>query len=62
VLGRFTHANDLHYYLELAPGRSMVIPAWMTEEGECSQMTWGLDPICSLKSLLKVHSLLLSKD
>ena len=36
------------------------IPLWMTDEEACGRMTIGIEPMCSLASLVKLHSLLQS--
>jgi hypothetical protein len=36
------------------------IPMWMTDEQGCGRMTIGVEPVCSLASLAKLHALLRS--
>jgi hypothetical protein len=36
------------------------VPVWMTDEAYCSRLTFGLDPLCAMRALLELQSLLQS--
>lgn len=38
--------------------KRLAVPVWMSNQDQCENMTWGVDPHCSWESLLKLMRLL----
>ena len=59
VVGRQRYGGQWFYVIDVGKHRSTV-PQWMTDPVACAGLTWGVDPVCSLGSLLQLLNLLQS--
>jgi hypothetical protein len=60
VVSRIRYGSQWHYVLDLGHQR-LCVPRWMTDPVYCGELTWGLDPVCSLTSHFHVLALLDSR-
>jgi hypothetical protein len=59
---RSVRRRDVEYYEVRYEGKVVPVARWMTDGFLCSSLRCGFDPHCSLKSLLRLQSLLDSSD
>jgi hypothetical protein len=57
VTRRYGVGNVEHVEVQVEEG-PQAVPVWMVDQEQCCQMTMGLDPQCSLASLLQLRVLL----
>jgi hypothetical protein len=60
VVSRIRYGGQWHYVLDLEHQR-LCVPQWMTDAAGCDQLTWGVDPACSLTSQFQLLALLDSR-